>query len=102
MDYVIQYADKDGFSLTQLKRSARRQIERLSTYQAERVLMDALVPLEDAGWITPIGQSEWIINPALKTVFSQHRQDVIEAKQRRMDEMYKDNPKDTIHKVYGA
>ena len=102
MDYVIQYADKDGFTMTQLKRSARRQIERLSTYQADRVLMDALVPLEDAGWITPIGQSEWIINPALRTVFAQHRQDVIEAKQRRMDEMYKDNPKDTVHRVYGA
>lgn len=102
MDHVIQYADQAGFTLTRLKRSARRQVERLTSYQADRALMDALVPLEDAGWIAQDCAGSWVINPQLKDVFSKHRQAVIEAKQRRMDEMYKDNPKETVHRVYGA
>jgi hypothetical protein len=43
----------------------------------------------------------WAINPDLATKFKDHREEVIKAKQRQMDEIYKLSKKDKP-KVYGV
>ena len=51
----------------------------------------------DNGEAESKGIAQWAVNPSLAQVFKNHRVEVLEAKQRRADEMYKDNPKMTGH-----
>ena len=65
--------------------------------------------LEKARWVCRIDDgsqetrhiAEWVINPAICQQFAGQRREVMEAKQRRLDEIYATNPKDTVHRVYG-
>jgi len=105
VDYVIQYADEQVLTLSQIRRSARRPLERakLSSWLEIQAVLLAMQPLEDARWVARMdngeaeskGIAQWAVNPSLAKVFKNHRVEVLEAKQRRADEMYKDNPKMT-------
>lgn len=109
-EYIIQYADKPSISMNQLRRAARFQIEKYHKQVQIDMVLSAMHPLEQAGWVMRMDNSigtrdadvVWVINTGIATMFSDHRQEVIEAKQRRMDEIYEDNPKDTVHYVYGS
>ena len=97
-EYVIQSAtEQEGFSLSQIRHSARRQVSQLSVWQAECRIMDALEVLERAQWIARVpcekvsyrGTSvKWVINPSIAHSFSDYRAAVVRAKQRRLDGIY--------------
>lgn len=110
-EYVLQNYDKyPQITLSDLKRSGRRQLEGVPQYAHDQAIMSAMVPLEQAKWAVRLddGSQEyrrfasWAINQDLGLRFKQRREEIIGAKQRRMDEIYALNPKPTIHKVYGA
>lgn len=94
-DYVIQYADQVTLSLSQIRRSARRQVEGLSHWAQVDKVIGSMLTLEQAKWVARIDDgskadsAQWMVNPAIAEQFKDHRRRVIEAKQRQMDEIYK-------------
>ena len=105
-DYLIQYSDQSSITLSQIRRGARRQLEGLNQWAQIDKVLASMHTLEQARWVARVdGQeqrdsAQWAINPALATQFAEHRRRVIEAKQRRMDEIYRLSTKDKP-KVYG-
>lgn len=89
MDYVIYHSyDKTQFTLSEIKRSARRQVDG-KRWDADRILRDAIAYVEEAGWVALVEDNRqstiWAINPAIKDKFTAQRKAVIDAKQRAMD-----------------
>jgi hypothetical protein len=105
-DWIIQHADKQTITLSDIKRAARRQLEHIHTNQHDARMMLALIPLEDADYIVRIDDMstthrvQWAINPALITQHETYRRQVIDARQRQIDEIYKLSPNEP-RKVYG-
>lgn len=101
MEHVIQYADTDTISIGSIKGAARRQLEDQHARTQTDMIVAAMYPLEKAGWVARIddgssehrGQGEWAINPSLREQFAKHRLDIIGAKQRMMDYVYRDAEK---------
>lgn len=94
-NYTIQYSgERDTLHLRDLARAARHKLSGVAPYQRDVTLTDAMVGLEQAGWVTRIQDRPgtrdiaWAINPALKTMFADHRKAVILAKQRIVDQGY--------------
>lgn len=95
IDFIIQHSDKDRINLTELKRSARRQIEHLPAWHQSTSLISSMATLEQRYWVARIddgsqehrGIAEWAINPQLIIRFKEHRDAVIKAKQRFHDEV---------------
>ena len=96
-EYVIHYADKETLTLSEIKRSGRRQLGKTNGFQADQMVINALYSLEKSRWVLRLDDglkehqhhATWAINPALKTQFSDYRTEVINAKQRRLDDIYK-------------
>lgn len=110
-EYILQNYDRcPQITLSDLKRSARRQLEQIPHWAHDNAIYSAMAPLEQAGWCKRVddGSQEhrriaiWAINPAIGDKFRAQRKAVIDAKQRRMDEIYETNPKPTIHLVHGS
>lgn len=82
-------------TLSTLKRSARRKLEGLTPWQADATVTNSMYSLEAAQWVTPIdthmprGNITWAINPSLATIYADHRESVIRAKQRHADYIYR-------------
>jgi len=99
-DYIIQHCDKPTITLSDIKRSARRQVDGVNVWQADQMVLGAMAILESATWVLRMDDgskenhhiAQWAINPKLLVLFKDHRQDVLRAKQRRQDEIYKLNP----------
>jgi hypothetical protein len=96
-DYIIQHADEATITLAEIKRSARRQIEKTNVWQQDQMIYGAMYPLEQGRWVMRMDDgskevqhhAQWAINPALAVQFKDHRAEVIKAKQRQLDEIYK-------------
>ena len=99
-DHVIHYCDKGMISMSEIKRSGRRQIEGKSSWIVDQMVLGAMYTLEQAGWVLRLDDgsrenqhiAEWAINPSLKERFAGHRKAVIEAKQRQRENIYKLSP----------
>lgn len=97
VEYILQWCDQPTITLSQIRRSARRQLSGLSPWAAADVIMSSAGPLENHNWLMRIddgkgetrGIVEWAINPAIQTQFAQHRAEVVRAKQRVLDSIYK-------------
>lgn len=98
IEYVIQYAGAGKLTLSEIKRSARRQFDpRLSTWGQDQMVIGSMGELERAGWVIRLDdgsgershKAEWAIDPRIADVFKDHRDQVMQAKQRRMDEIYR-------------
>ena len=107
-EYIIHHADKETLTLSEIKRSGRRQLGKTNAFQADQMVVNALHTLEKSRWVLRLddGSREhqhiatWAINPALKTQFKEYRNEVIQAKQRRLEDIYKLSTK-TKPKVKG-
>lgn len=96
IDHIIQISnDVQTVELRTLKRSARRQLEDKTEWQKDQTIIDAMLVLEQAGWVV---QTEnelhkkrvvWAINPSLPAMFKSYRETVIKAKQRHADYIYR-------------
>jgi hypothetical protein len=96
IDYIIQISsDTQTVTLRDLKKSARRQLDNRTDWQKEQAVMDAMLTLENAGWAIQIENElnkkrvTWAINPSLSTMFKDYRANVIKAKQRHADYIYR-------------
>ncbi len=100
-DYIIQYATDPTITLRQIKRSARRQIGQLNTWQQDQLILNAIYAFELGGWVSRVDDgtgevrhyAEWAINPKIATQFADHRKQVKQAKQAQLDYIYRDSPK---------
>jgi hypothetical protein len=96
IDYIIQISsDVQTIDLRTLKKSARRPLEGKTDWQKDQAVMDAMLVLEQAGWVVQV-ESElhkkkvtWAINPGLSGMFKDYREKVIKAKQRHADYIYR-------------
>lgn len=99
-EYIVQYADQQTVTMVQIKRSARRWMEKVNPWTGQQMIIGAMQVLEDVKWVARMddgamehrGTAQWAINPALMSTFEDHRRAVIEAKQRMVDEMYERGP----------
>ena len=106
---MIQYADQQTLTMSQIKQSGKRQLKNVSVWGADQMVLSAMGNLEEAGWVVRVDDgaalnkhhAQWAINPALVSMFEKHRREVVEAKQRRMDETYRLSTKG-IPKVHGS
>lgn len=91
-EYVIQHSDEERMTLSRIKRNARRQWERNGIkHNAEQNqwVLNAMYMLVAQGWAHRIddgsgetkGEAEWLINPYIRTTFSDYRHAVLKAKQ---------------------
>jgi hypothetical protein len=95
MRHVIWISDThQQINLRALCQSAKRRLGTLSGWQRDNAVIDAMTTLEQSGWVVRIEDKfatrnvVWAIDPRLSTLYVDYRQEVIKAKQRRVDEMY--------------
>jgi hypothetical protein len=99
-DHIIHHFDKGHITLSELKRSARRQLEGKSAWIQDQMILGAMQMLEQSGWVIRMDDgnkehlhiAEWVINPALGEKFAEHRKRVILVKQRQREHIYKLSP----------
>lgn len=103
-EHIIQHCtEQQSFTLRQLKRSARRHLDHHSDWRRDQIVMDAMLTLEQAGWVIMIESDfnkkavTWAVNPQLPSLFSDYRASVIKAKQRQLDFIYKLSTKGRKH-----
>lgn len=107
-DHIIHYCDKEFIKLIDIKRSARRQVTDKSAWAIDQMIIGAMQNLEEAGWVLRIDDgmrehqhhAEWAINPKIMESFAVYRKEVILAKQRRKEDIYKLSP-NKINPVHG-
>lgn len=107
-DHIIHYSDHPTITMSEIKQSARRQLTGMSVWGADQMVLQAMYLLEQAGWVVRMDDgsrlnqhhAQWGIHPQLNTIFKDHRRKVIEAKQRRMDDIYRLSTKEKP-KVHG-
>lgn len=93
IDHIIQYCDQEKLTLSEIRRSARRPLERVSNFEGNQMVLTGMMTLENAKWVARVddgtkehqGRAEWLINPALQEMFKTHREQVIRAKQRAQE-----------------
>ena len=92
-EHIIQHAGlSETLSLSQIRRSAKRQLSGIPQMHQELRVLDAMAPLEQANWVMRIEDAPnrhhviWAINPALATLYADYRTERILAKQRLYDE----------------
>lgn len=108
-DYIIQHADEPSITMAEIKRSARRQIEKTNVWQQDQMIYGAMYPLEQGRWVMRMDDgskeaqhhAQWAINPALAVQFKEHRKSVIDAKQRQLNDIYRLSTKEKP-RVHGA
>lgn len=113
MEYIIQHADKNSITMSDIKVSARRPFEKANTktpWQAHEWIINAMYLLEKMNWVARSddgskegkGQAAWFINPHLKTTFKAYRDAVVQAKlDRNADRLERSGSKHLNH-VHGA
>lgn len=93
MNHFLARTDTTTFTLRDLKRSAVKQLGNKPLWQKNQEILDAMVTLEHMHWAIKTTetaqQTEWTINPHLKTTFSEHRRAIIRIRQARLDENHR-------------
>lgn len=92
-DYVVQHADDEQLTLSDIRIGARAQLSG-SKQQQDDVVMLAMHEIERRGWVKRIETPQkydrentvrWMPNPSLLNMFAHHRSRIIMAKQRMID-----------------
>jgi hypothetical protein len=68
------------------------------------MIYGAMYPLEQGRWVMRLDDAsrenqhfaQWVINPALAVQFKDHRAEVIRAKQRQLDDIYRLSKTSTV------
>ncbi len=96
-DFIIQNFDKAHVTMSEIKRSARRQFTDKNSWSQDQMVLGAMQMLEQSGWVirTDDGSkehmhiAEWVINPTLGEKFAEHRKRVVLTKQRLREHTYR-------------
>lgn len=111
VEYVIQHADTSSVTMSEIKRSGRRQLEKSgarTTWQQSEYVMSAMYLLEKMGWVARIddgsreaqGVAEWLVNPHLRVAFQAYRESVVRAKVEKNEERLAKTKGASIHIPY--
>lgn len=100
MEHLIQFSDKQQISLGEIRRSAARQLAKVSTYQQDSMILAGMAIYEEAGWVVRIDDgsmehrriAQWAINPRLVDAFAARRRAVTKAKQEMVDMIRENSP----------
>ena len=89
-DWLIQHADIPRVSVADIRRGARRRLEKFTLWESARIIFAAMYPLEKANWVKQLPgereeRTQWVLNPDLKSVFARQREEVLSAKKRSID-----------------
>lgn len=91
MDHITHISDQTTVTLSDLKRSGKRQIEGMHPTVAAEALRAAAAYLESLGWLVLTedkGRSVvWSINPSIAETFKEHRAMVKRLRQEQKDEI---------------
>ena len=92
-DHVMQHAgESQTITLSDMKRSARRKLEHLPSWQQDEMVKSAMYVLEKAQWVKMVEHNQksivWAIDPRVADIFPEHRKNVIAAKQRIYDRIH--------------
>lgn len=91
--YVIQHADQETISMTEIRRSGRRKMEDIPANQVHQVVVEAMVGLEVMGWTALDKEAEknrttrWFINPSIAQSFKEYREVLIELKRQQLEDL---------------
>ena len=102
-DYVIHHCNESSMSLSDIKHGAKRQLKNVSTWEADQKIFSGMYGLEKAGWVLRTDDrtqehrhiAQWAINPSMITEFADYRREVMEAKQRQLDHIYRLSTKES-------
>ena len=93
--YILAIAgSRQTVTLREIKRAARRKIAKLdgmTDIAKNNLIVDAMAFLQQCQWVmltdsTPTkGHWEWAVNPALAVQFKSQREEILKAKQKRLD-----------------
>lgn len=91
MDHITHISDQSSVSLSDLKRSAKRQIDGMHPTVANEAIRAAAAYLESMGWLVLTedkGRSvTWAINPTIAETFAEHRAMVKKLRQDQKNEI---------------
>ena len=92
VQHVLQFSDTGHMTLSNIKRSAKRQWTKHqidNDFTKNNIIRDTMATLEQANWVQLVKDSnksvEWAINPALPEQYKDFRNEVINAKQAKLD-----------------
>jgi hypothetical protein len=88
--YIVQMAgDSKTLTLSDITRSARRQLENMHPRDQKQAVIDGMQRIIDIGWAIKIRDDkvgmEWAINPKLSEADIAYKREVIRAKQAQID-----------------
>lgn len=94
LDHVLYIASvQQVVSLSELRRSAKRQIAGMTPQRADLMISDAMAVLEAHGWATLLDANaktvKWAINRSIVESDRAYRQTVIDARQRIYDDIHR-------------
>ena len=91
LDHITQVSDQATITLSDIKRSAKRQVEGMHPIAANEALRAAASYLESIGWMVLTEDKgrvvTWAINPSIASTFAEHRATVKRLKQEQRDEI---------------
>ena len=86
IEWVLYHSERTDFGIADIRKGLRRWLEDVPLHQRHAAIHDAVANLESMGWVTIINdhytRASWAIHPGVKTVFADHRKELIRAKQR--------------------
>ncbi len=112
-EHIIHHADQEKLSLSDIKRSARRQFDKVgvkNTMEQAQWVMNSMGMLQDRNWVRRCddgsqehrGHVEWLISPYLVSMFEDYRKAVVKAKRERLDEVVAISGHGaSLHRVHG-
>jgi hypothetical protein len=90
-EYIIQQATvKETVTLSEIRRSARRQVEDVPPWQTDERIKIVMMDLEKLEFVKLLSDGKsplWTINPQLATVYKDYRDAVIAAKLEIVEEI---------------
>ena len=92
-DQIINLSsDTEHVTLSELRRSGKRQFEKLQPHQADNAILSLMAELERDGWVQVVRDDRksttWAINPVLAQQHADYRATVKAAKQRIYDHIH--------------
>lgn len=107
-DHIIQHCTRPQITLSEIRRSARRQIEHVPQHVGTQWILGGMQMLEQIEYVARIddrlkehqGIATWAINPALAVKFAAHRAARQDARDRQLADMYRlsPNPPPTVRR----
>ena len=114
MDHVIHHCDVGRLTLSEIKRSGRRQFDKMNitnNNQQNQMVINAMYTLEEHRWVMRTddgsgeykGQAEWALNPHLGDTFKDYRKAVVKAKKKILNEIKvnSDSNRTEVVRVHG-